>query len=321
MIRFALPASMGIAFALAAWAQNPVELEPIGRQIRAGIQLRLERRWDDAEKALRGAYTRAIARSPEDPNVAAAANQLGILYQALGQFPDAEHFYLAALRLTDLHADHAGSLIVANNLATLYLDNRLAARISRLDLLERTALVSPGPETARAKATLATLAMAQGDSLRAESLLTEVLPVLEARGTHVDAILARCNLGLIAARTGRVAEGIAKVEQCLALFDPQSREPAYAKVLGELSVVYADAGSREQAVRAAEKAASLSNSILGPTSPATAVVLEYCSYAMKKAGRKSEARHYLREASEIVRSSHLQTRVEVSDLLPRSKPK
>lgn len=314
------PCVLTLAAFTVIWAQTSTELDQILDQIRAGIQLRQEARFSDAERVLLSAHARAYALNPASPAAASSANQLGMIYQELGRVPDAEHYYQIALRITELQGDPVRVLTIVNNLGSLYVDNALFARVERLDLWKRAQQVGSGLQVARAKATLGSLAMAQGRFDQAESLFNSALPVFEAERRWADVLIVRCNLGLIAARSGRLSAGIAKLEECISLLESSGPQPIYPRILSNVAVLYAQAGRRSDAARTAEHAASLSVSLLGASSPVTAAIFRDCATAMKGAGNKPEAKRLLRAANEIARASHTDMVVDVSDLLPRSKP-
>ncbi len=235
-------------------------------------------------------------RAP-DPVVAAALDNLALLYKVQGRYAEAEPLYKRAL---DLHRKmpHDPDFPTAlNNLAMLYVAQGRYAEAEpqynrALDLWKK-ALGPNNPAVATALNNLAQLYDHQGRYAEAEPLYKRALEIREKEFGPDDPAVARTlnYLALLYEHQGRYAEaeplykrGLAIAEKALGL-----DHPTVARIRENLGGLYKSLGRRGEAEPLLRSALTIKEQALGPDNPQLASTLGQLGDLYRIIGKCSEA--------------------------------
>jgi tetratricopeptide (TPR) repeat protein len=177
-----LPKSTFVLLALSLWIlacpeslaedDDPIVLNQ--QVVRLTEQWKFQEAISIAEKALEAAKR---ARGPEHPETAAALNNLGFLFEKIGDYDKAEPLYQEALRIRQkaLGLEHHDTATSLNNLASLYQDMGEYTKAEPLYQealrIRQKVLGSEHPDTATGLDNLGDLYRAMGKYAKAEPLL------------------------------------------------------------------------------------------------------------------------------------------------------
>ncbi len=316
---------LGCVMALAALAGQ----SPRGDSLIAGRNLMAQGQYLEAEAKLLDA-SREAKQSGAGQAEVVVYNDLATLYHLLGRFPEAEAFYLRALRAwpSGEIEDGPTRLRILNNLACLYLNRgdvgRAEQMCRRAQLLNIPAQESDSRDSARLLINLGRIHCARRKYAEAESAYRQAQAIWEGKagaGTaEVAAVLA--NLAVLYHSAGRLAEAISEMEKSVALLRTTPRaEPGIARRLTFLGELYRSAGRLREAEKAFQEALRVAEH-----SPALA--REYMpellsSYAavLRKTDRRTEAKelearaHTIRR--ELARRNSTRYTVDVGDFVSR----
>jgi hypothetical protein len=185
--------------------------------------------------------------------------------------------------------------------------DRLDASVHRLD--PRIAVLKAGSESLPHSSRVLT-----GFALRlAEQLAALYRRLAEQDPAHEgDLAMALNNLSIRYGDAGRRAEGLAAIEEAvavrrkLAAADPVAHESALARALNNLAVDYGDLGRHAEALAAAEQSVRIHRGLArqhgDQYTPAVAKGLNNLANAYVRAGRQAEARELLQEAIGVYRA-------------------
>ena len=243
-------------------------------------------------------------------NLAASLNNLAMLYQAQGQYLQAEPLYKQARGIVEqtmgsTHPEMARSL---NNLAALY--HAQGAYTKARPLYERAlaireqALGPTHPETARGLNNLAWLNRDQGQYAKAESLLKRALAISEQSlgPEHLQTAKSLNNLAALHQTQGAYTLAEPLYVRAGRIFE-QTLGPAHpetAQNLNNLAMLYEAQGAYTQARPLYEQALSILEQALGPTHPVTARNLNNLAMLYEAQGAYTQAEPLLKRALSIL---------------------
>lgn len=236
-------------------------------------------------------------------SVAVSASNLSVIRYRQGDLEGAVREAETALRVVraSLGPDHQRAIIIQSNLAVFKLvaGDLAGAEADFRDLWERQARIQ-GPEhpvTVRVMSSLASVLRQREKWMEAESVLREVVRIMEGWDdpSPTDLATTLANLGDVVSARGGFAEGRALLMRALEMQeDVLGREHVdAADTRLFLSRLYERADSMEQAVRWRREAVATLGSALGANSrPALDQELEL-GLLLARAGRPGEARDVL----------------------------
>jgi tetratricopeptide (TPR) repeat protein len=275
----------------------PQNLEPDEWQqgMRLAQQHQRAGRMKDAEGTLRRLLAEAEAADPQPVWVAAVWNNLGHVYQDLGQVEKALQCYQHSVRLWEKHTGGADPALIQplNNLATLYAEQGRYAEAEALH--ERSLEIRirhygrNHTRVAIGLSNMAELLNRRGNSRRAEQLLREALAIWEAHpGAEPLAEGAALNNLAISTKDRREAEELLlRANQLLASAAPGGVERI--RTLTNLGLLYARAGRLNQAEPALRQALEIAEWVWGPDHPELGGMLQDYARVLKRLGRNDEA--------------------------------
>src|SRR5271157_1757617 len=248
-------------------------------------------------------------RGPEQPETAAALNNLGFLFQQIGDYPKAEPLLQEALRIRQKvlgpeHPDTASSL---NNLALLYQDMHEYAKAEPLyrEALRicQKVLRPEHPETATSLNNLATLYKGMGESAKAEPLFQEALRIRKKvlGPEHPDTAESLNNLALLYQGMGEYAKAEPLFREALQIVQKVlgKEHPDTAISLNNLAALYQAMGEPAKAEPLFQEALRIRQKILGPEHPETAISLNNLGALYWTMGEYAKAEPLYQEALRI----------------------
>lgn len=318
---------LNVLFALSAGAQVGNTTDQPNR---LAEQLNLAR---SKQHAGQYAEARAILKKAlsETPGSAPLLNALASVEQDLGEYLECERLYLRALRVSKLSESDPERIMIASNLATLYLDTNQYSKAEKFrEQLEKFAprvLQEHPTDAAYLFNVIASLEHAQRRDDEAEQYYTQSLHLLQkAEGpASAGAAVVEANLGFLRLQAGQyesAANFFLQAIRCIEIASSPS-DPALIRPLVNLARCENMRGNPSVAETIARRAVELSTKILGREHPVTARAMLEQATALRKIGRKSDARELeklakisLQESSAENRAGHT---VELRDLAPRKK--
>jgi tetratricopeptide (TPR) repeat protein len=257
---------------------------------------RLER---DANYSKAAAAYRDAVRIARGQQLVVALNSLGLTYEEMGRFPDAERHFRHALAVLEEGGnnkpDHA---LLLTNLALLY---REAGQTTKSETLLRQAIVietdALPPGDARltlARAALAESVLIDGRHEEAERMLQEALAVFEEQPERwrqeIGTVLG--DIGVVREFQGRNNEAIQLLRQAIAIHEGElgPTHPILIRPLINLARVQAAAGRQDEADAIFRRAVAIAEQRLGPEHPAYGDVWMRYARFLRATGRKREAK-------------------------------
>lgn len=323
MVRYGLV--LGCVMALAALAGQ----SPRGDNLIAGRNLMAQGQYREAEAKLLDAAHDAQESGASQAEVI-VYNDLATLYHLLGRFPEAEAFYLRALRAwpSGEIEDGPTRLRILNNLACLYLNRGDVAKAEqmcrRAQLVKRQAQRSDSLDSARLLINLGRIHCARRKYAEAESAYRQAQAIWEGKAGAVPGEVAAVlgNLAVLYQNAGRPAEAISEMEKSVALSRTTPHaEPSLAQRLTFLGELYGSAGRLreaeqifQEALRVAENSPTLAHEYMPELLSSYAAVL-------RKTNRRTEAKelearaHTIRR--ELARQDSPRYTVDVGDFVSR----
>jgi len=239
-------------------------------------------------------------------------NALANMYDALGQFVDAETVYRRALKAA---AESCGKsspqyALVLGNLGTSYVEIGRAAsgeKLMRESLAIYSAADPPEPlRLAIARNALAEVLSVSGKYKEADTLLTAALPVLEKNpDAWGEAAIATNNLGVARFFLGHHEEAGKLLHQALSMMEQHTGpdHPMLARTLNNLASQAARTGHREEAGECLRRALDIAEKRLGPEHPVYAAILANYAALLRENGEKSEAKALQARSDQILKDS------------------
>ena len=248
-------------------------------------------------------------RGPEQPETAAALNNLGFLFQKIGDYPKAEPLLQEALRIRQKvlgpeHPDTASSL---NKLAVLYQDLGEYAKAEPLYQealrIRQKVLGAEHPGTASSLNNLALLYQDMHEYAKAEPLYREALRICQKvlRPEHPETATSLNNLATLYWRMGEYAKAEPLYQEALRIrrkvLGPE--HPDTASTLNSLAVLYQDMGEYGKAEPLYQEALQIWQKILGPEHPNAATSLNNLASLYQGMGEYAKAEPLFQEALRI----------------------
>jgi len=239
-------------------------------------------------------------------------NALANMYDALGQFVDAEAEYRRALKAA---AEAGGKSspeygMVLGNLGTSYVETGRAAsgeKLMREALAIYSAADPPDPlRLAIARNALAEVLSVTGKFKEADTLLTAALPVLEKNpNVWGEAAIATNNLGVARFNLGKHEEAGRLLHQALSMMELHTGpdHPMLARTLNNLASLSARTGHREEAGQCLRRALDIAEKRLGPEHPVYAAILANYAAFLRQGGEKAEAKVLEARSNQILKDS------------------
>jgi tetratricopeptide (TPR) repeat protein len=264
------------------------------RLMERGQALERDAKYAQAAAAYRDAVM--IARGQQ---LVVALNSLGLAYEELGRFPDAERNFrraLAMLQETDGNnkPDHA---LLLTNLALLYREagqtTKSETLLREVIVIETDALPSDDPRLTLARAALAELVLIDGRHEEAERMLQESLAVFEQHPERwrqeIGTVLG--DIGVVREFQGRNDEAIRLFRQAIAIHEGElgPTHPILIRPLINLARVQA-AGRQDDADAIFRRAVAIAEQRLGTEHPAYSDVLMCYARFLRATGHKREAK-------------------------------
>src|SRR5215510_7007615 len=264
------------------------------------------------ERALQSALKKERAAGSRSVRVAGALAALGVFYQDIGRFSQAESSFTSSLKIMRENTSHddpaLAPLII--HLAWLYVETGRAGPASRLQLeswLDRLRLVEPDSKfLPMLLETLGGFHALQGRFAAAPDVYGQNFDLLTRRGAHVSVEMAsaRNNFGFIQLRAGRYTEArndFAKSLQLwMQLIGPDDLQVAVSRLgLAEAHIALREYGAASELL---QQALPIFEQRCGPNSLRTEDVLTRYAVVLRHQKRKEEARR-LEERARLIRQA------------------
>ena len=246
------------------------------------------------------------------PDYALSLNNLGGVYRDMGDYVQAEKYYLEAMSirksvLGESHPDYAMSL---NNLGALYsnIGDYSKAKLYYLEVLNicKSVLGETHPNYATSLNNLGLLYSNMGDYSKTESYYLEALSIYKSvlGKSHPVYAISLNNLGSIYIKMGDYSKAEQYLLEALSIRKSVLGEshPDYATSLNNLGLLYSDMGDYSKAEPYYLEALSIHKSVLGETHPSYAISLNNLGGLYRNMGDYSKAEQYLLEALSIHKS-------------------
>jgi tetratricopeptide (TPR) repeat protein len=245
----------------------------------------------------------------ESPGSAALLDELGSVEQDLGEYLEAEHYYLSALSAST--QDDPERLIVWNNLGTLYCETGQYAKGDRVrEQLERVPLQVLDHQPAAGAGFLGVIGLLEQARKRndaAESYFDRSLQLFQkAYGpASIGAAFVKNSLGGLMLEAGRYEAASDLFRQAIREIEVVSGpdSPVLIQPLGNLARSETMNGHAERAEPAARRAVELSLTTFGEGHPVTAIATLEQATALRRLGRKQLAHDLEKRAKAWLRSN------------------
>lgn len=264
-----------------------------------------------AELSKAGRYSEAIplaqklladmekTHGPAHRDVAAALNNLGILYGSTGRDTEAEPLYKRALTIFEKSSglDSAEVAPILNSLAALYQRQERfadAEPLFRRALAIRERSLAPShPDLAQSVNNMATLYAKQGRHRDAEPLFKRALAIYEKAGgpEHPAVATLLNNLGQVAKDLGRYAEAEPQIKRSLAIREKVlgADHPDVARSLNNLADLHERRGRLADAEPLYQRALAIRERAVGTDHPETAISTNNLAFLYRAEGRVHDA--------------------------------
>jgi tetratricopeptide (TPR) repeat protein len=258
--------------------------------------------------AARDILLKALSKAP---NSASMLDALGSVEQDLGEYVEAEHWYLRALSACSRGEGDPERVVILNNLGTLYLDTDQYSKSERIrEQLEKFrpgALDSHPAEVGALLNVIGSLEHARNRDDEAEQYYSRSLLLLrEAHGpVSVDAALVKANLGFLRLEARRYESAADLFRQVIGEIETASdpENSALIRPLVNLARCENLGGHPNRAEPAARRAVELSIKIFGEQHPGTARAMLEQATALRRLGRKGPARNLEKRAKAWLRKN------------------
>ena len=287
-----------------------------------------------AELSRAGKYSQAIplaqqlladlekARGPSDADVAAALNNLAMLYGSQGQDADAEPLYRRAIAILEKVRGLDSSEIAPelNNLAALYQRQLRYADaetlFKRALAIREKALGRDHPDLGQSLNNLATNYEKQERHADSEPLFKRALAIYEkAAGPQHPAVATLLNnLGQVDKVQGRFGEAEPLIKRSLAIREKVlgSEHPDVARSLNNLADLYERQDHLVDAEPLYQRALAIRERALGTTHPDAVTSANNLAFLYQKEGRTADA---VPIAERLIASGNAQPRMALAVLL------
>ena len=236
---------------------------------------------------------------PVHRDVAAALNNLGMLYGSTGRDTEAEPLYKRALTIFEKSGglDSAEVAPTLNNLAALYQRQERFADaeplFKRALAIRERSLGPSHPDLAQSVNNMATLYAKQGRHSDSEPLFKRALAIYEKVGgpEHPAVATLLNNLGQVAKDQGRYAEAEPLIKRSLAIREKVlgADHPDVARSLNNLADLYERRGRLADAEPLYRRALSIRERAVGADHPDTAISTNNLAFLYRAEGRANDA--------------------------------
>ena len=297
----------------------------------AAVALAASGQYRAAERALRDAGGLAQDCGPHSREMALTLNSRGSVYQYLAMHTDAERCYRRALAIWEKLADGqaVGRIAIANNLARLYLETDQLGAAKKVLWHELAVSLGAAPEAdlelARTHEMISVVFHKQRKYSQAEPHIRKAIELCESAvgPAHPETAMAWNDLGALEMAIGRHAESIVHLSKALSLLESALNGDHVGKVttLSNLGLAYAMMQQPAASEPLLQRALRIAEAGYGPADARTAAVLSAYAEALRKLGKKREARDLQKRSQEIqsesVRRSRSSDVVSMTDLRNR----
>jgi len=301
-----------------------------GRELKHAMELERHGQISEAEQILLTETRKTEMAAAGSFELAIVLNNLGLLYMLADRHPDAVPLLRRAIRILErLEGDAVVQLLDQTkvSLAACYVEMGRDVETVELNLRLLIETLRSPDDRARARTTLAELALRRNDLKTAEAVYLDVLAfwtgASEFPDAQFDIATTLNNLAVVAMRQGRTGLARDRLEQSLALWR-RIEGPAslnVMKIMSNLAMACMQAAEYEGAVTWLEQSTAIGRNSLGDTHPFTVAMTLAYAEALKKSGRKSEAKvvaHAAVEAQKKMgRRSTEQYTIDYHDLIHR----
>ena len=265
---------------------------------------------------------------PDHPKTADALNDLGFIFQKIGNYAKAEPLYQEALRIRQkvLGPEHSDTAASLNNLASLYW--AMGEYVKAEPLLKEALRIrqkvfgSGHPDTAQSLNNLAELYQAMGEYAKAEPLLQEALRIRQKvlGSENPDTAVSLNNLAELYRVMGEYAKAEPLYQEGLRILQkvlgPEHRETA--TILNNLASLYQDMSEYAKAEPLLQEALQILQEILGKEHPDTARSLNNLAALYEAMGEYAKAEPLYQGALQIrqklLGTEHLDTAQSLNNL-------
>lgn len=249
-----------------------------------------------------------------DPRIPITWNKLGMIYDALGRFSEADRLYRRALTSVE-HAKGKtnpdyGTLL--NNLAGVYVEqgrfNEAEPLIRQAVAIDTAVLPPDDLRLAMVRSGLGDLLIRHGRYRESERLLNQAIQVFEGRpGAGRDLGIARNNLAVVRRFQKRNEESRDLLERALVAIETDAgpNHPALARVLNNLGTAYAALARPQEADQAFRRSVAIAGDRLGTEHPLYGVMLHNYALFLRDCGRKAEAKTLEAQSRAVIEESAL----------------
>jgi tetratricopeptide (TPR) repeat protein len=269
------------------------------RELKRAMELERPGKISEAERILLTEARKTEITAAGSIELAIVLEHLGALYIAAVRHSDAVPLLRRAIRILErLEGDDVLQLLVKTkvHLAACYIAMGRDAETAELNLPLLIKTLRNPRDRASGRAILAELALRRNDLQTAEAIYLEVLAFwTRPSGSSEDPsdiATTLNNLAVVARRQGRTSLARERLEQSLVLWQ-RIGGPAnlnIMKTMANLAMVCMQAAEYEGAVTWLEQGTAIGRNSLGETHPFTVAMTFAYAEALKKSGRKSEAK-------------------------------
>jgi CHAT domain-containing protein/tetratricopeptide (TPR) repeat protein len=255
----------------------------------------------------------------------AALNNLGMVYEAQGNYADAEGLYKRALAIYEKArgAEHPDVAQVLNHLAIVYYDQGkytdAEGLYKRALSIREKALRAGHPDIAQTINNLALVYQEQGKYADAEGLYKRALVILErAFGQHHPRLADSLdNLGMVYAAQDRYADAEGLHKRALAIYEKRlgPGHPDVAKALDKLSHVYEAQGKYAETEGLLKRALAIDEQALGADHPGVAKALNNLALVYWHEGKYVDAEGLYKRALVIKEKAFSASNPDVASTL------
>jgi tetratricopeptide (TPR) repeat protein len=292
--------ALGLVFCLTTHGfQATWDRSSLGRELKHAIELERHGQIIEAEQILLTEAHKTEIAAAGSFELAIVLNNLGVLYMAAERYSDAVPVLRRAIQILErLEGEAVEQLLDKTkvSLAGCYVQMGRDVETAELNLALLIETLRSPDDRARARTTLAGLATRRNDLKTAEAIYLDVLAfwteASEFSDAQFDIATTLNNLAVVALLQGRTGLAQERLEQSLTLWR-RIEGPAslnVMKIMANLAMVCMQAAEYEGAVTWLEQSTAIGRNSLGDTHPFTVAITFAYAEALKKSGRKSEAK-------------------------------
>ncbi|HLX43592.1 MAG TPA: tetratricopeptide repeat protein [Bryobacteraceae bacterium] len=265
-----------------------------------------------AEAAYGGALKTASELEPSELYRGITLNDLGILFQDLGRYIDAEKLFLQSLSVLERRYGTSDRVVVraGANLVSLYLETQQITKAESilLPLIPSQESVPAGPDGPILLSDLASVRAGQGRLEAAELLFRRVIDALDKTPQEEyreELAIAMTDLSEVYKKDHRFPEALewaARAERIMeTVANPFPR--AVIKILNNLAEISAESGKLPEAAGLFVRAINYTETTLGREHPVLGGILRNYAAVLHQTKNRGEARKIAKRANAILEKS------------------